>query len=205
MQEHPQQALKDKGVIDSGCSSHMTGTKAYLSDFVEFNGGLVAFGDGKGRITGKGKIKTAKFDFEDVYFVNELKYNLFSVSRMCDKKNSVLFTETACFILSPNFKLIDESHILLTVPRQNNMYSFDLQNVMRSGNLTCLFAKASHDESNSWHRRLAHVNFKSMNRLVKGKLVRGLPSKMFENNHSCIACLKGKQHRASCKPKLLKI
>ena len=79
-------------MVDSGCSSHMTGTKAYLSDFQEFDGGLVAFGDGKGRITGKGKIKTAKFDFEDVYFVDELKYNLFSVSRMCDKKNSVLFS-----------------------------------------------------------------------------------------------------------------
>ena len=184
MQEHPQQALKDKGVVDSGCSSHMTGTKAYLSDFQEFDGGLVAFGDGKGRITGKGKIKTAKFDFEDVYFVNELKYNLFSVSQMCDKKNSVLFTETACFILSPNFKLIDESHILLTVPKQNNMYSFDLQNVVPSGNLTCLFAKASNDESNLWHRRLRHVNFKTVNKLVKGKLVRGLPSKLFANDHT---------------------
>ena len=136
----------------------MTGTKAYLSDFQEFDGGLVAFGDGKGRITGKGNIKTAKFDFDDVYFVNELKFNLFFVSQMCDQKNSVLFTQTGCFILSPNFKLPDESQILLKVPRQSNMYSFDLQNVISSGNLTCLFAKASNDESNLWHRRLAHVN-----------------------------------------------
>ena len=58
----------------------MTCTKAYLSDFQEFDGGLVAFGDGKGRITRKGKIKTAIFNFDDVYFVNELKFNLFSVS-----------------------------------------------------------------------------------------------------------------------------
>ncbi|GJT41376.1 ribonuclease H-like domain-containing protein [Tanacetum coccineum] len=74
-----------------------------------------------GKITGKGKIRTGKLDFEDVYFVKELKFNLFSVSQMCDKKNSVLFTETECLVLSPDFKLLDESQVLLKVPRQNNV------------------------------------------------------------------------------------
>ncbi|GJX56042.1 putative ribonuclease H-like domain-containing protein [Tanacetum coccineum] len=49
--------------------------------------------------------RTGKLDFEDVYFVKELTFNLFSVSQMCDKKNSVLFTETECLVLSPDFKL----------------------------------------------------------------------------------------------------
>ncbi|GJU13956.1 putative ribonuclease H-like domain-containing protein [Tanacetum coccineum] len=122
---------------------------------------------------------------------------------MCDKKNSVLFTETECLVLSPDFKLLDESQVLLKVPRQNNMYSFDLKNVVPSGGLTCLFAKAIIDESNLWHRRLGHINFKTMNKLVKGNLVRGLPSKLFENDHTCVACQKGKQHKASCKTKLV--
>nr|GEV80624.1 ribonuclease H-like domain-containing protein [Tanacetum cinerariifolium] len=76
---NPQQALKDKSVIDSGCSRHMTGNISYLSDFEEINRGYVAFGGNP-----KG-----------------------------------------------------------------------------------------------------------------GNLVRGLPSKVFENNHTCVACKKGKQHRAS--------
>ncbi|GJU90438.1 putative ribonuclease H-like domain-containing protein [Tanacetum coccineum] len=156
-----------------------------------------------GKITRKGKIRTGKLDFEDVYFVKELKFNLFSVSQMCDKKNSVLFTETECLVLSPDFKLLDESQVLLKVPRQNNMYSFDLKNVVPSGGLTCLFAKATIDESNLWHRRLGHINFKTMNKLVRGNLVRGLPSKLFENDHTCVACQKGKQHKASCKTKLV--
>ncbi|GJS10524.1 putative ribonuclease H-like domain-containing protein [Tanacetum coccineum] len=63
--------------------------------------------------------------------------------------------------------------------------------------LTCLFAKATIDESKLWHRRLGHVNFKTMNKLVKGNLVRGLPSKTFENDHTCVACQKGKQYKAS--------
>nr|GEY33775.1 ribonuclease H-like domain-containing protein [Tanacetum cinerariifolium] len=65
------EALKYKGVINSGCSRHMTGNICYLSDFKEINGGYVAFGGNLkgGKITGKDKIKTGKLDFDDVYFV----------------------------------------------------------------------------------------------------------------------------------------
>ncbi|GJX45718.1 putative ribonuclease H-like domain-containing protein, partial [Tanacetum coccineum] len=200
----PQRTLKNKGIIDSGCSRHMTGNKAYLADFQDFNGGPVAFGGSKGYITGKGKIKTGKLDFEDVSFVKELQhFNLFSVSQMCDKKNKVLFTDSECLVLSPDFKLPDENQILLKVPRQNNMYSFNLENIVPLGGLACLIAKATTDESNKWHRRLGHVNFKNLNRLVKGNLVRGLPTKLFQNDHTCVACQKGKQHKASCKAKLV--
>ncbi|GKA41062.1 putative ribonuclease H-like domain-containing protein, partial [Tanacetum coccineum] len=154
---NPQQDLKNKGVIDSGCSRHMTGNRSYLTDYEEIDGGFVAFGGNSkgGKITRKGKIRTGKLDFKDVYFVKELKFNLFSVLQMCDKKNSVLFTDTACVVLSPDFKLTDQSHVLLKVPRKDNMYSVDLKNVVPQGGLTCLFAKATPDESNLWHSVLA--------------------------------------------------
>ncbi|GJT85523.1 putative ribonuclease H-like domain-containing protein [Tanacetum coccineum] len=161
---NPQLELHEKGVIDSGCSRHMTENKSYLLDYEEIDGGFVAFGgDPKG-------------------------------GRITDK-------DTECVVLSPNFKLLDENHVLLRVPRKDNMYSVDLKNIVPSGGLTCLFAKATLDESNLWHRRLGHINFKTMNKLVRGNLVRGLPSKIFENNHTCVACQKGKQHKASCKTK----
>ncbi|GJX38041.1 putative ribonuclease H-like domain-containing protein [Tanacetum coccineum] len=117
-------------------------------------------------------------------------------------KGGKITKKTECLVLSPDFKLLDESQVLLKVPRQNNMYSFDLNNIVPSGGLTCLFAKATIDESNLWHRRLGHINFKTMNKLVRGNLVRGLPLKLFENDHTCVACQKEKQHRASCKTKL---
>nr|GFB58560.1 hypothetical protein [Tanacetum cinerariifolium] len=98
---------------------------------------------------------------------------------MCDKKNSVLFTNTECLVLSSDFKLPDASQVLLRAPRENNMYNVNLRNIIPSGDLTCLFAKATFDESNLWHRRLGHVNFKTINKLVKGNLVRGLPIKVF--------------------------
>nr|GEW16260.1 hypothetical protein [Tanacetum cinerariifolium] len=107
---HPQQALKNKGIVKIGCSRHMIGKKAYLADYQEINdGGFVAFDSSRGKVT----------------------------------------------------------------------------------------SKASIDESNLWHRRLGHVNFKTMNKLVKENLIRGLPLKIFENDHTCVACQKGKQHKAT--------
>ncbi|GJR25292.1 putative ribonuclease H-like domain-containing protein [Tanacetum coccineum] len=93
--------------------------------------------------------------------------------------------------------------VLLRVPRNDNIYSVDLKSVVPTKGLTCLFAKATINESNLWHRRLGHINFKNMNKLVKGNLIRGLPSKIFENDHFCVACQKGKQHKASYKAKIV--
>ncbi|GJS01645.1 putative ribonuclease H-like domain-containing protein [Tanacetum coccineum] len=129
----------------------MTGNKACLAEYQDFNGGPVAFGGCKGYITGKGKIKTRKIEFEDLQH-----FNLFSVSQICDKKNQVLFTDFECLVLSPEFKLPDANQVLLRIPRQSNMYSFNLENIVPSGGLACLIAKATIDESNKWHRRLGH-------------------------------------------------
>nr|GEW88779.1 ribonuclease H-like domain-containing protein [Tanacetum cinerariifolium] len=94
-------------------------------------------------------------------------------SRNMTGNMSYLSEDTECVVLSPDFKLLDESQVLLRVPRKNSMYSVDLKNFAPSGGLTCLFAKATLDEYNLWHRRLGHINFKTMNQLVRGNLVRG--------------------------------
>jgi hypothetical protein len=89
----------------------MTGNKSYLLDFKPIDGQFVSFGGGiGGKVSGKGTIKTGNLDFENVYYVKELKYNLFSVSQICDKKNKVLFTDNECFVLmrgiSPSQKVL---------------------------------------------------------------------------------------------------
>ncbi|KAJ9561499.1 hypothetical protein OSB04_006659 [Centaurea solstitialis] len=96
---------------------------------------------------------------------------------------------------------IDESQSLLRTPRKDNVYCLDLERIPSNQPLKCLFSKASHDESNLWHRRMCHMNFKNMNKLVKHNLVRGLPRKEFTCNDNCVACLKGKQHKSSHKSK----
>ncbi|GJX60067.1 hypothetical protein Tco_0291457 [Tanacetum coccineum] len=120
--DDPQKALMNKGIVDSGCSRHMTGNKAYLVEYQDYNGGPVSFGGSKGQIT----------------------------------KNKVLFTDSECLVLSPDFKFLDKNQVLLRVPRQNNMYSFNLENIVPTRGLACLIAKATVDESNKWHRRMGH-------------------------------------------------
>nr|GEW91054.1 hypothetical protein [Tanacetum cinerariifolium] len=71
---------------------------------------------------------------------------------------------TECIVLGRNFKLSDDANVLLRTPRQHNMYTIDLNNVVPHKDLTCLVAKASADESMLWDRRLGHLNFKTMNR-----------------------------------------
>ncbi|GKE68271.1 ribonuclease H-like domain-containing protein, partial [Tanacetum coccineum] len=170
----------DIGIVDSGCSRSMTGNKEKLADFVQIKGGIVKFGGGDGRISGKGTIRTSKLDFENVYYVEELQhFNLFSVSQICDKKNKVLFTDTDCLVLSEEFQLPDESQVVLRIPRESDLYTFSISDLQPEQNVTCLVAKASLDESTRWHRRMAHVNFKTINKLAKDGLVEGLPLKTF--------------------------
>nr|GEY43108.1 ribonuclease H-like domain-containing protein [Tanacetum cinerariifolium] len=166
--ENPFLDVKDEGIFDSGCSKSMTG-----------------------RITGKGTIRTPTLDFENVYYGKELQqFNLFSTSQICDKKNRVLFTDIKCLVLSKDFKLLDKSMVVLRVPRKHNLYTINLNNLYPWGNLACLVAHALVDESVKWYRRMGHVNYKNMNRLAKGNLVRGLSTKLFKNDHTCVACCK---------------
>ncbi|GKB30130.1 ribonuclease H-like domain-containing protein [Tanacetum coccineum] len=91
---------------------------------------LSAIKENKGNVVKASACWIMKKLIEDLLPMEELKFNLFSVSQMCDQKNSVLFTDTECVVLSSDFKLTDESHVLPKVPRKDNMYSVDLKNVV---------------------------------------------------------------------------
>nr|GEW89768.1 putative ribonuclease H-like domain-containing protein [Tanacetum cinerariifolium] len=191
---------KDIGIVDSGCSRSLTGNKEKLDDFVQVKGGTLTFGGGDGKITRKGTIRTSKLNFENVYYVEELQnFNLFSLSQICDKKNKVLFTDDECLVLIKEFQLPDESQAVLRIPRRHDLYTFNLSDIQPEQHINCLLAKASLEESTKWHRWMAHVNFKTINKLAKHGLVEGLPLKLFTNEHNCVACNKGKQHKASYK------
>nr|GEW00479.1 ribonuclease H-like domain-containing protein [Tanacetum cinerariifolium] len=207
------------------------GNKEKLDDFVQIKGGTVTFRGGDGKITGKGIIRTSKQNFENVYSVEELQnFNLFSVSQICDKKNKVLFTDDECLVLTKEFQLPDESQVVLRIPRRHDLYTFNLSDIQPEQHINFLLAKASLEESTKWHRRMAHVNFKTINKLAKNGLVEasleestkwhrrmahvnfktinklaknglveGLPLKLFTHENNCVACNKGKQHKASYK------
>ncbi|GJS66824.1 hypothetical protein Tco_0681388 [Tanacetum coccineum] len=68
--------LNEKGFVEVDAQGHRSRKLCSPLRYQRnLNGGFVLFGGGAngGRITGKGTIKTDKLDFEDVYFVKELK------------------------------------------------------------------------------------------------------------------------------------
>nr|GEZ25620.1 ribonuclease H-like domain-containing protein [Tanacetum cinerariifolium] len=93
-------------------------------------------------------------------------FNLISVSQICDQSHRVLFTKNEYMVLSKDFPLPDPSLVILSIPRKHNLYTFSLNELAPKGPLTCLIAKASQNESTLWHKRLGHVNFRNMNKLI---------------------------------------
>ncbi|KAI3819848.1 hypothetical protein L1987_13700 [Smallanthus sonchifolius] len=158
-------------------------------DFVAFTGNPRG-----GKIEGQGTVCNGVNSLENVNFVLQLKYNLMSVSQICDKDLCALFNSKECLILKPGV-VIPEDLILRRAPRRFNTYSMDMNNPL--GIESCFLSKASEDESFRWRKRLRHVNFKTMNRLVRGNLVTGLALKDSSPMEHCLSCSKGKQHKSS--------
>ena len=179
-------------ILDSGCSRHMTGEESLLTEVVKKTGPIVTFGDdSKGFTTGYGKLKAGNVIIENISLVKGLKHNLLSISQFCDKGYNVDFRKDKCLISNRK----DEKLTLLGV-RKGNLFIADLSSTSE-GEVTCYYAKASSEQSWLWHKKLSHLNFKTMNSLVKRELVRGLPLMEFNQEGLCEACEKGKSKKAS--------
>ncbi|GJZ34846.1 retrovirus-related pol polyprotein from transposon TNT 1-94 [Tanacetum coccineum] len=82
----------------------------------------------------------------------------------------------------------------MIAPRVRDVYILDMTSFEQA---SCFFAKATKNLNWLWHKRLANLNFKTINKLAKQNLVIGLPSLV----KPCSTCEKGKHHRANFKTK----
>ncbi|GKD09999.1 retrovirus-related pol polyprotein from transposon TNT 1-94 [Tanacetum coccineum] len=179
--------------LDSGCSRHMVGVKSYLHKYVEQPGPKVVFGDDSACTTeGYDFIKCNGIVFTKVAFVNGLKYNLVSISQLCDAKYIVRFNEKSGTILNSN------KEVVMIAPRVRDVYVLDMTSFAQE---SCFFAKAFENINWLWHKRLAHLNFKTINKLAKQNLIIGLPSLVYSKDKPCSSCEKEKHHRARFKTK----
>ena len=134
--------------VDSGGSRHMTGYKSLLSNLKVVSEGDVSFGNNStGKIVGTGDVLAGKIKFENVKLVDNLKFNLLSVSQMCDKGYGCYFTKTNCKVIEPNLqahisKLISD-HAILNAKRNGNVYMLDLSFGKPTSNATCFLTRAS--------------------------------------------------------------
>nr|GFC07334.1 retrovirus-related Pol polyprotein from transposon TNT 1-94 [Tanacetum cinerariifolium] len=183
-------------IIDSGCSKHMTGNRALLTNFVEKIIRTVRFGNNDfAVIAGYGDVVIGSMTIKKVYYVEGLGHNLFSVGQFCDKGLEVAFRKSTCFVRN------EDGVDLLTGDRSSNLYTIAL-NEVASNFSTYLLAKASSLQSWLWHQRLSHLKLATINNLMKNNLVQGLPKMKFEKDHLCSACEQGKIHLKHHKSKM---
>ncbi|GKB64398.1 retrovirus-related pol polyprotein from transposon TNT 1-94 [Tanacetum coccineum] len=180
----------DEWIQDSGCSRHMKGNKDLFSSYKTFNGGNVLFGSNtKSKIIDKGTTTHKYLTIHDVSHVENLSFNLLSVSQICDKKCKVLFSET-------NSEIIKDGITIGKGIRKHGLY------IMKMGNSPkdALCLTSIDDTSTLWHRRLGHANMRLIQSLSSKELVRNLPKLKFEK-HFCDACNVRKQVHESHKAK----
>ncbi|KAJ9565966.1 hypothetical protein OSB04_001932 [Centaurea solstitialis] len=187
--------LWDKGIwyLNSGCSRHMAGSKSVLSNYRDERGPLVTFGgNGKGQTRGYGTLTNGVTTFKRVAYVEGLMHNLLSISQLCDKNHKVSFSKKKCKVKNRR------KEVILTGVRQADIY---IINMNTSTDYFCFVSRASTDTKWLWHKRLSHLNFKTLNQLCINNLVVGLPDFRYTKVSLCSACEKGKQTRASFKSK----
>ncbi|KAI3669692.1 hypothetical protein L6452_41032 [Arctium lappa] len=173
----------------------MTGQKSMLSNYTDKYCGTVRFGNDQfSPILGYGDVVHENLTIKKVSYVEGLGHNLFSIGQFCDKYLEVNFKAKTCSVRT------EEGKELLVGIRKSNLYTINLSKV-QADNQVCLLSKASMQQSWLWPRRFSHLNFRYINKLVSGKLVKGLPELKYEREHLCAACEKGKMKRAPHKPK----
>ncbi|KAD7477148.1 hypothetical protein E3N88_00284 [Mikania micrantha] len=148
----------------------MTGCKSILNSFIPKNGGSVSFGNNaKGWIVGSGSVLSGKLHFKDVSLVENLKFNLLSVSQLAYKDYISFFTKDNCKILSPETnskkKVLIDQHTLLMAKISGNVYVVDMTTDSQTSTPTCLIAQASSSETTLWHRRFSHLNHQTLHKL----------------------------------------
>ncbi|XP_019160052.1 PREDICTED: uncharacterized protein LOC109156663 [Ipomoea nil] len=154
---------KERWYFDSGCSRHMTGDAKYLNN-IKGSTGEVTFGDSvKGKITGTGTLNvTGLPKLPQVLLVEGLHANLISISQLCDQEWKVCFTKDSCNVTDYRKNCVmegkrssDNCYILI-----NDSYCY----------------RSNIKESKLWHQKLGHLNYRSLEKLIKIEGVRGLPN-----------------------------
>ncbi|KAJ9542402.1 hypothetical protein OSB04_028908 [Centaurea solstitialis] len=184
-----------KWYLDSGCSKHMTGRKEILSNYKEEYGGSVKVGNNElAPVVGQGDIVCKDITIKNVAHVVGLNHNLFSIGKFCDRDLEVNFKKRRCVVRT------EEGRELLVGSRRTNLYTIRLQHQLQSST-SCLITKSSLRQAVLWHKRLSHLNFRYIDKIVKHQLVSGIPMIKFEQEEMCPGCEKGKMKRASHPPK----
>lgn len=178
--------------FDSGCSRHMIGVRAFLSNIKPYSNCHVTFGDGvKTKIIGKGHLNYPGLScLTEALLVEGLTANLISISQLCDLNLHVNFTRDKCVVINE-----EHDELMKGTRFQDNCYMWSP--VKDSQVTKCLLSNV--DEVELWHQKLGHLNLKSMHKIVSEKATVGLPELKIVEGKICGDCQIGKQVKKSHK------
>nr|GFA35544.1 retrovirus-related Pol polyprotein from transposon TNT 1-94 [Tanacetum cinerariifolium] len=141
------------------------------------------------------KAHDGKYQTSMTYSGYGLNHNLFFVGQFCDADLEVAFWKSTCYIRD-----LKENDLLIG-SHGKDLYSITLQDT-NSPNPIFLISKATLSKAWSWHHRLSHLNFDTINLLSKNDILVGLPKLKFIKDHLCSSCELGKAKRKSFQTKI---
>ncbi|KAJ9566372.1 hypothetical protein OSB04_002338 [Centaurea solstitialis] len=181
--------------LDSGCSRHMIGNKSLLLNYVFEKGPSVTFGDNaKGITKGYDTLSNGFITFNQVAYVEGLMHNLLSISQLCDLGYKVIFDICACNVIN------DRGESVLSGNRKENVYIINMDTQSEAESI-CFISEEAEKRGWLWHKRLSHLNFRTLHSLSSKDLVIGLPKLHILKDKVCSACERGNISRSSFKPK----
>jgi len=192
-----------KWILDSGASDHMINSCEFLRDvktlheptMIKVASGEIIQSNCKGKVDILAKIGDRQMHYvvDDVLYVPNLKYNLFSIPRVGQLGMEVIFSKNVAVIKR-------DGHELCTGSRLNRLYELDVE-VMKPNNSKALVSQNAMDDAQLWHRRYGHIGKHGLMKVISDEMVRGLALKKEAINTTdglgsiCGPCMEGKQTR----------
>ncbi|GJV67120.1 retrovirus-related pol polyprotein from transposon TNT 1-94 [Tanacetum coccineum] len=163
----------DDWIVDSRCTKQMTGNRRLFTTYAKYDDGHAVFGSNlKGKVVGEGNISHEFITITNVEHVSGLAFNLINVGQLCDDDCVVKFTKVDCTV-SKNDKTLAKGH------RRNGLYTCKLGD--NSKQQICLASMVYN--STLWHRRLGHINMRTINEYGEEEKSRDPRSSEVKNQH----------------------
>ncbi|KRX56900.1 Retrovirus-related Pol polyprotein from transposon TNT 1-94 [Trichinella sp. T9] len=177
-----------KWCLDSGASSHMCSNKEMFLSMKNMkrtlslanNKSTEIMGTGTANLEIPGSDGTRSVKLHDTLYVPDLRSNLLSVAKITENGFQVTFQENAAIIANQNLGTVMVAH------KENGLY------YVESPTFIAATAESKVPTLMEWHRRLGHLNERSLLELTRHEKVFGMKVGK-EKLPVCEICIKGKQ------------
>lgn len=186
--------------IDSGCTAHMCGNRNSLTNFEKPTIGKVNLANKSSiDIAGRGSVslnissdgQTKRIDLKNTLHVPDLRTNLLSVGKMCDKELKVIFETDGASVIDRDGKIV------LRADRVNGgLYYVQASLLESNSNAEWDVGTLKMSLAEIWHRRMGHVNYRDLQKYHREEAVKGMTVDKWKEDTRCEICIRGKMTKS---------